>query len=169
MLGTIVSEIVPISNGYCFCNVFFLTSYIISFFMPFLFWGIALQWQMYCSLILLLVLAFHIPISQQICIHLVTRKQVMYYVVVTHLVFHACFVCFSNNGFWYMNCGFDMLMCIRDLGFLTLQLKMHILFLLIGLKDFLNISIENSTLLEKVMQVILCFDVLVFLLRILVL
>ena len=68
-----------------------------------------------------------------------------------------------------MNCGFDMLMCIRDLGFLTLQLKMHILFLLIGLKDFLNISIENSTLLEKVMQVILCFDVLVFLLRILVL
>lgn len=83
MLGTIVSEIVPISNGYCFCNVFFLTSYIISFFMPFLFWGIALQWQMYCSLILLLVLAFHIPISQQICIHLVTRKQVMCYVVVT--------------------------------------------------------------------------------------
>lgn len=42
-----------------------------------------------------------------------------------------------------------------DLGFLTLQLKMHIFFLSIGLKDFLNISIENSTLLEKVMQVIL--------------
>ncbi|XP_057425590.1 serine carboxypeptidase-like 27 isoform X2 [Lotus japonicus] len=66
-------------------------------------------WQIYYFLTLLLGLVFHMQIKQQICIHLVTRKQ----------------------------------------------LKMHIFFLSIGLKDFLNISIENSTLLEKVMQVIL--------------
>ncbi|XP_025669870.1 cysteine synthase-like [Arachis hypogaea] len=40
----------------------------------------------------------------------------------------------------------------QRIGFLNLQLKMHIHFLLSSLKDFFSISIESSTLLEKAMQ-----------------
>ncbi|KAK7315874.1 hypothetical protein VNO77_34456 [Canavalia gladiata] len=48
---------------------------------------------------------------------------------------------------------FDMLLCGSwDMLFLNLQLKMLLYSLLIGLKGFLSISIEISTLLEKVIQ-----------------
>lgn len=39
MLGTIVSEIVPISNGYCFCNVFFFNIIYYIFFYAFFILG----------------------------------------------------------------------------------------------------------------------------------